>query len=52
MSGNSSIHLNVAQQYATCDVATDKLDLAAEHIKTQNGESADIAKVNVNKIRV
>jgi hypothetical protein len=51
MSGNASNHLNVAQQYATCDVATDKLDLAAEHIKTQNGESADIAKV-ITSLRV
>jgi hypothetical protein len=46
MTGSSSNHMNLAQQYVTCDVATDKLDLAAEHIKTQNGESADIAKVN------
>ena len=42
---NANASINITQQYLTCDIATEKLDLAAEHIKTQNGESADVSKV-------
>ena len=42
---NANASLNITQQYLTCDVATEKLDMAAEHIKTQNGESVDVSKV-------
>jgi hypothetical protein len=38
---------NVSQQNFCCDVATDKLDAAAEHAKTQCGEDGDIVKVSM-----
>ena len=38
---------NLTQQTFFCDDATDKLDLASEHVKTLHGESADVYKVRL-----
>jgi hypothetical protein len=47
---NANASVNITQQYLTCDIATEKLDMAAEHIKTQNGESVDVSKVTINRL--